>query len=190
MTAFDHVVVLLSFVYAFAFTHLLSRIGEIINGRERVVWSGLLAVAVINAAFNLLINWLAILGYRNQTDWTLLDVLVQLSMAVSLYFWCYVALPDVPKSGTIDLEAMYWRQRRPLYIVALCALVAAFAENLEYLKTPNASIAFQSNVGVIAATIPVLLALLRKERWAQWAGGVGLLAVVIPLFIVFVWKVQ
>jgi hypothetical protein len=115
MTTFDHVILLLSFVYAFGFAHLLSRIGAVINGRQRVIWSGLLAVAVANAAFNLLMNWLALLGYRNETDWNFLDVLVQLANAIALYFWCYVALPEVPTDGTIDLEAIYWSQRQVFY---------------------------------------------------------------------------
>src|SRR5581483_12458406 len=74
MTAFDHVIVLLSFVYALALTHLLSRIGGLIANSQRVTWSWLLGLAIANALLNLLINWLALLGFRDQTSWTALDV--------------------------------------------------------------------------------------------------------------------
>jgi len=44
MTAFEHVTALFSFVYALALTHLLARIAELIVARDRVKFSGLLAL--------------------------------------------------------------------------------------------------------------------------------------------------
>jgi len=49
MSAFEHVTTLLSFVYALALTHLLARIAELIVARERVKFSGLLAVGMADA---------------------------------------------------------------------------------------------------------------------------------------------
>jgi hypothetical protein len=49
MTAFEHVTALFSFVYALALTHLLARIAELIVTRDRVKFSGLLALGMINA---------------------------------------------------------------------------------------------------------------------------------------------
>jgi hypothetical protein len=186
MTTFDHVILLLSFVYAFGFAHLLSRVGAVINGSQKV-WSGLLAVAVVNATFNLLMNWLALLGFRNQSDWSFLDILVQLATAVALYFWCYVALPEVPTEGTIDLEAIYWKQRRKFYIVGLVVAVVSIADNLEFLKTPNASEVLLDNILVVALAPLLLLPLLRTERWAQWVGGAGLLTLT-SLYTIYSWK--
>jgi hypothetical protein len=40
MGPFDHVTVLLSFVYALALTHLLTRMGSLLVARRRVVFSG------------------------------------------------------------------------------------------------------------------------------------------------------
>ena len=49
MTAFEHVTALLSFVYALGLTHLLVRIAELIVARERIKFSGLLALGMANA---------------------------------------------------------------------------------------------------------------------------------------------
>src|SRR5690349_1951396 len=181
MTAFDHVIVLLSFVYALALTHLLSRVGALIEARGRVAWrgSGLMWLMVVNAGLNLIVNWLALLGYRNQTDWNFLDVLLQLAMAITLYFLCYLALPEASDEGEIDLDAYFWKQRRAYYAVALAGLAAAFLVNLDFLKTPLAGQVFVSNASVLVLAVPVVFALTMPERWVQWLCGSTLLAGVV-----------
>lgn len=190
MTTFDHVIVLLSFVYAIALTHLLSRIGTLINAHRRVKWSGLLALIVTNATVALVMNWLTLLTFRNQSDWTVLDAFVQLANAIALYFLCYVALPETPQDGTIDLEAVYWSQRRTFYTVALVGLVVALLDNLEFLKTPNASHAMSDSLGVLVLAPPDLLALFRRERWAQWLGGLGSFAIIGVLTPITYWQLS
>ena len=54
MSVFEHVTALLSFVYALALTHLLARIAELIVARDRVRFSGLLALGMANA---ILLEW-------------------------------------------------------------------------------------------------------------------------------------
>ena len=58
MNAFDHVLVLLSFVYALAVTHLLSRIGTLYSNRERVTFSGLQALLMLVAILQVFFSWL------------------------------------------------------------------------------------------------------------------------------------
>ena len=60
MTAFEHVTALFSFVYALALTHLLARIAELIVARDRVKFSGLLALGMINAILVVFANWLSL----------------------------------------------------------------------------------------------------------------------------------
>lgn len=60
MSAFEHVTALLSFVYALALTHLLARIGELVVVRERVKFSGLLVVGILNAVASVFVTWLSL----------------------------------------------------------------------------------------------------------------------------------
>src|SRR3954449_7585664 len=60
MTPFEHVTALFSFVYALALTHLLARVAELIVARDRVKFSGLLALGMANAVLLVFSNWLSI----------------------------------------------------------------------------------------------------------------------------------
>ena len=55
---FQHVTVLVSFIFAIALTHLFSSASQLILARERVRFSWLLSVSMLNAALGVIINWL------------------------------------------------------------------------------------------------------------------------------------
>ena len=112
MSAFDHVVLLLSFVYALALTHLLSRIGALLLARERVRFSWLLALAMLNAIVLVFSNWLSLWDVRGLREWGLFSITSQFAFAVGLFFVCAVAAPEVERDGAIDMETFYWRNRR------------------------------------------------------------------------------
>jgi hypothetical protein len=111
VSAFEHVTALLSFVYALALTHLLARIAELIVARERVKFSGLLALGMVNAVLLVFVNWLALWDLRSVTSWDLASVAIQFLFAVSVYLVCALVGPKVPDEGVIDLEDFFWRQR-------------------------------------------------------------------------------
>src|SRR5881409_1137057 len=111
MTAFEHVTALFSFVYALALTHLLARIAELVVARERVRFSGLLALGMINAVLLVYINWLSLWDLRSVKSWDLGSITMQFLFAIALYFLCVLVGPKAPDDGTIDLEDFFWRQR-------------------------------------------------------------------------------
>jgi hypothetical protein len=55
---FEHVTLLLSFIYAIAITHLLGSATELILARDRVRLSGLLIAWMVCALLLLVTNWL------------------------------------------------------------------------------------------------------------------------------------
>src|SRR5947209_569664 len=85
MSAFEHVTALLSFVYALALTHLLARIAELIIARERVKFSGLLALGMVNAVLMVFVNWLSLWDLRSVTNWDLASIAIQFLFAVSFF---------------------------------------------------------------------------------------------------------
>src|SRR5581483_11957978 len=107
MSAFEHVTALFSFVYALALTHLLARIAELIVARERVRFSGLLAVGMANAVVLVFANWLSL--------WDLRSIVIQFLFAVVIFLICALVGPKVPEEDAIDLEDFFWRQRPYLY---------------------------------------------------------------------------
>jgi hypothetical protein len=102
---------LLSFVYALALTHLLARIAKLIVARDRVRFSGLLALGMVNAVILVFSNWLSIWDLRSLKSWDLLSITVQFLFAIVIFLICVLVGPKAHDEGTIDLEDFFWRQR-------------------------------------------------------------------------------
>src|SRR5436189_6176897 len=115
MSAFEHVTALLSFVYALALTHLLARIAELVIARERVRFSGLLALGMVNADLSVFTNWLSLWDLRSITNGELASIGIQFLFAVSIYVICVLVGPKTPDEETNDHEDFCWRQVQYLY---------------------------------------------------------------------------
>lgn len=185
MDAFDHILVLLSFVFALALTHLLSRVGGLIVARKRVLSSGLLALAIVNAVALVFQNWLLLWTLRSWQNIDLLSVVILFVFSVTLYFICAVAAPESPVEGPIDLESFYWETYRPFYWLVLLFMLLSVAVNFTYLKTPNPQMFIETNLWTPPSLVPSILALLVKRRWSQWASGLILLVVTVVFTIEF-----
>ena len=185
MSAFEHVTALLSFVYALALTHLLARIAELIVARERVRFSGLLALGMVNAVLLVFVNWLSLWDLRSITNWDLASIAIQFLFAVSVYVICALVGPKMPDDGTIDLDDFFWRQRTYFYGAIIVCLILALLANLDFLKTPNAVLLVKENLGTIALLLPSTLGLISRNRTAQWAAGVCFLLMIIGFAILF-----
>ena len=78
---FEHVTILLSFVFAIALTHLLSTATELVLARDRVRFSGLHTLLMANALLSLVVNWLSFWGLIVIKRWTVTEVLLQFAAA-------------------------------------------------------------------------------------------------------------
>jgi len=185
MSAFEHVTALLSFVYALALTHLLARIAELVVARDRVRFSGLLALGMANAVVMVFANWLSIWDLRSVKTWDLGTITVQFLFAVAVYFTCVLVGPKTPDEGDIDLEDFFWRQRPYYYGAVLACVLLALVANLAFLKSANAWLFVQENMASLPMLIPIVLALVSRARWAQWVAGLSLLAMLVWYTIAF-----
>ena len=185
MSAFEHVTALLSFVYALALTHLLARIAELVVARERVRFSGLLALGMVNAVLMVFVNWLSLWDLRSVTSWDIASIAIQFLFAISVYIICALVGPKMPDDSTIDLEDFFWRQRTYFYGAIIICLVLALLANLDFLKTPNTTLFVKENLGTIALLIPSTLGLISRNRTTQWAAGLCFLAMIVGFAIMF-----
>jgi hypothetical protein len=185
MSAFEHVTALLSFVYALALTHLLARIAELVVARDRVRFSGLLALGMANAVLLVFINWLSLWDLRSVKSWDIVSIAVQFLFAIALYFLCVLAGPKTPDEGPLDLEDFFWRQRRYFYGTLLSIVILSLVANVAFLKSANASLFVKENVTVLPMLIPVVLALVSRVRWVQWVAGLSYLAMLLWYTIAF-----
>ena len=185
MTAFEHVTALFSFVYALALTHLLARIAELIVARDRVKFSGLLALGMANAILLLFADWLSLWDLRSIKNWDLASITIQLLVAISVFLICALAGPKTHDEGLIDLEDFFWRQRPYFYGAILACLILSMFANIDYLKTPNAALFIKQNLTVLPMLIPTGLALVSRNHWLQWTSGFCLLIMVLAYMILF-----
>ena len=169
MSAFAHFIVLLSFFSALALTHLLSRMAGMLFARDRVRFSGLLFAWMLNAMAWIFINWLSLWDAHGIRVWSLYSIALQFLFAVSQFFLCAMAAPEYPAEGPIDMEALYWRARVPLYGLLLAASLLAIIGNVDMMQV-NATLFFRQNILTLASIPTMVLALTVRARWAQWVG--------------------
>src|SRR6516162_9415379 len=109
---FQHVTVLVSFIFAIALTHVFSSASQLILARERVRFSWLLSVSMLNAAFGVIINWLGLWQLQELKHWSLTEVLLQLGWVIPNYFSCSLVAMPCSEGGPLDMPAYFDRQRR------------------------------------------------------------------------------
>jgi hypothetical protein len=185
VSAYDHIMVLLSFVYALAIAHLLSRVGALLLARKRVRFSGLQALAMFNAGSQPFLNWLVSRNTHGVAVWSLADITLSFLFAVTNFLVCAAAAPEMPAEGPVDLEAFYWENRRLFWGLLLLMFVAALAANLALLKMSEPNLFVQATLLTLPFFLPSLLAITVRARWAQWAAGLGLAALSIGWGIIF-----
>ncbi|MBS0359731.1 MAG: hypothetical protein JSR98_00005, partial [Proteobacteria bacterium] len=118
---FEHITVLLSFIYAIAITHLLSTTTELILARDRVRVSWLLLGWMAVALVLPVENWLSFAPLQTLKHWTLNEALLQFGTAFVQYFTCSLVSMRVEKEGVVDMPAFFARQR-PVILGAVLAL--------------------------------------------------------------------
>src|SRR5207302_4053022 len=106
-----------------------ARIAELIVARERVRFSGLLALAMVNAILMVFVNWLSLWDLRSVTSWDLASIAIQFLFAISVYVICALVGPRTTDEGQIDLEDFFWRQRSYFYGAIIVCLILALLAN-------------------------------------------------------------
>ena len=185
MNAFDHVMVLYSFVYALALTHLLSRLANCFFAAKRATLSPLLLLAMLNAVTLVLCDWLMSWYEHTISQWDLISIVVNFALAVSIFFVCAAASPETPADEAVDMEAYYWRSRRSIWITLAASNGVAMAANFILLETPNKALFLQSTLASLPFFVPCVLALAVPARWAQWVSGVTQFALTVGFTVVF-----
>jgi hypothetical protein len=175
---FQHVTVLVSFIFAIALTHVFSSASQLILARQRVRFSWLLAVSMVNATVGVLINWIGLWDLRNLPSWSLAEVLLQLGWVIPNYFSCSLVAMSVSETGPLDMPAFFERQRRVIFSATLA--LAAMGALATYLDRKNFA-GWQANewitgeFAILALGVFAILAGWAKPRWLQWVGVGGML---------------
>ncbi len=185
---FEHVTVLLSFVFALALTHLLSSATELIAARDRLRFSGRLALWMVNAVVGLLVNWLGFWGLSAVKRWTVGEIILQFGAAVIQYFTCSLASMRVTAGETVDMTAFFERQRRPIMLAFLAMMVASMVQNYvdrdHTVGLASTDWIFE-NLIILPMGVATLLAGWARPVWLQWGAGAALLGAEVFFLVTY-----
>lgn len=177
---FEQVTILLSFVYAIALTHLLSSAHELVLERRRVRFSWLYALWLVNALLILIENWLAFWGLHLLKQWTVGQILLQLSLAIVQYFTCSLLMIRPKDAGTIDMVTIFEERRSTVACAFFAMWFLAMAMNFvdrDLFFKPQTSAWLWADVELFSASVFIALAGWARPLWLQWLGGIGVFAV-------------
>src|SRR4249919_1400363 len=121
MHAFDFILVLFSFVYAAAVTHILSTAGEIIiaSKRVRLSWFNagwMLATLLFTCAW-----WIGLWDLHVVKTWDVASVAFYFLIAAGIYLQARLVSPRIPEDDVLDLQLFHAEEGRK-YLVAYAIL--------------------------------------------------------------------
>jgi hypothetical protein len=121
MHAYDFILILLSFVYAAAVTHVLSTAGEIIIASKRVRLSWFNAGWMFAALLFTCAWWIGLWDLHTVSVWDIGSIAFYFSIASGIYMQARLVSPRIPERGEIDLQAFHVEEGRK-YLIAYATL--------------------------------------------------------------------
>ena len=121
MHAFDFILVLFSFVYAAAVTHVLSTAGEIIIASKRIRLSWFNAGWMLVALLFTCAWWIGLWDLHAVRSWGIGSIAFYFAMASGIYLNARLVSPRIPEKGEIDLQRFHSEEGRK-YLIAYTIL--------------------------------------------------------------------
>ncbi len=167
MGAFEHVLSLISFIYALALAHLLTTVARLIANRGRVRISWLHAYWMVNATTVLVVDWISYWDLRTVTAWSMADILICVVSSFADYMQAALVCPEIPVEGEIDLPSFHARQSS-IYIGAF-AFTGFVALVMNYYYSTNFDVREYAtqNIAVLPLLAIAITAALVRRRWVQ-----------------------
>jgi hypothetical protein len=170
---FDHVTILLSIIFALAMSHILASATELVWHRQKVRFSGLLAVWMVNALLGLPIYWITIWELSAIKRWTGFEIALQFFPAIIQYFACSLLSMRHEGDEIMDMKAFYEKQRPAIFaafsLMMITSMIQTYADR-NNLAGVNPSDWIGSDFPVLLMLVATLIAGWAKPLWLQWIG--------------------
>jgi hypothetical protein len=185
MAGFDFVLVLLSFVYALALAVVLQSAGRLVIERHRVKFSGLMALAMLNAVVTVFISWLGMWLYRDTKGITLYDVTLFFVSSLLIYLFCVAVSPEPDEAGEVNMGAFFGAQTSFIYGVYALLILSYAAANAIYLRTSHPELFVQQTLGDVPPFAVAVAGFVWRNERVQWAVGILILIISVAWAIAF-----
>ena len=168
MHAFDFILVLFSFVYAAAVTHVLSTAGEIIIASKRIQLSWFNAGWMLVALLFTCAWWIGLWDLHAVTTWSIGSIAFYFAMASGIYLYARLVSPRIPESGEIDLQRFHSEEGRKYLIVYTILGVVTVAANAVLGQAAGISQWSAQNLVIVPMTgATAAAAIFIKNQWVQ-----------------------
>ena len=117
MHAYDFILILFSFVYAAAVTHVLSTAGEIIIASKRIRFSWLNAGWMLAALLFTCAWWIGLWDLHVVNTWSVGSIAFYFFIAAGIYLQARLVSPRIPERNQVDLQAFHREECRKYLVV-------------------------------------------------------------------------
>jgi len=168
MHAYDFILVLLSFVYAAAVTHVLSTAGEIIIASKRVRVSWINAGWMCTALLFTCAWWIGLWDLHTVTIWSVGAVAFYFSVAAGIYLNVRLVSPRIPERGEIDLRAFHVDEGRKYLLAYTILSVVTIITNAGLGQGGSAAQWPAQNSVIVPMTVATAIAaIFIRKLWVQ-----------------------
>lgn len=168
MHAYDFILVLFSFVYAAAVTHVLSTAGEIIIASKRVRPSWINAGWMCAALLFTCAWWIGLWDLHTVTVWSVGAVAFYFSVAAGIYLNARLVSPRIPERGEIDLRAFHTEEGRKYLLAYTILSVVTIITNAGLGQGGSALQWPAQNFVIIPMTVATAVAaIFIRKPWVQ-----------------------
>lgn len=184
---FEHVTVLLSFVFAIALTHVLTSSTELIWARRRLRFSWLQALWMVSAVMSIVVNWVALAPLNTLKNWTPQEIILQFVAAIVQYYTCSLISLRPEKEGVVDMPAFYEEERHSIFAAYSAMMLVSMFQNVWDAKTYSLteSQVLQANGLVLVMLGATLAAGWAKPRCLQWTAIIVMLLLQFYFLVTF-----
>src|SRR5262245_2397484 len=168
MHAYDFILVLFSFVYAAAITHILSTAGEIIIASKRVRFSWFNAGWMCAALLFACAWWIGLWDLHTVSVWSVGSIAFYFSVASGIYLNARLVSPRIPEQGEIDLRAFRAHEGRKYLLAYTSVSVLTISTNAGLGQGGSAVQWPAQNMVIIPMTIATgAAATFIRKPWVQ-----------------------
>ena len=169
MHAYDFILVLFSFVYAAAVTHMLSTVGEIIIASKRLRLSWLNAGWMLAALLFTCAWWIGLWDLHVAKTWGIGSIAFYFSIAAGIYLQARLVSPRIPERGELDLQAFHSEEGRK-YLIAYALLSWVTVAVNAVIGRSNGLLQWstQNMVIVPMALVTSVDAIFIRQAWIQY----------------------
>jgi hypothetical protein len=177
MGAFEHIIALLSFVYALAIAHLLLTLAGLIRASERVRFSWLHGFWMANALIVLIVDWISFWDLRSLPRYGIGTIFLFVGIALIDYLQAALVCPEIPAEGPIDLVQFHAAQSRRYIGAFAAAATMALVTNTVLGGAFNIAEWERQNLAAAPLLAVALVAAIFRARWVQIGAPFALAAI-------------